>query len=100
MGIVNTVKTMSQSSGPLITGALAGDNRFWIAFVAAGSLKAAYDLAMLSMFASTPLEGDRSERQRENTAANAEAQFELESDDESEPDDNSHRHGTATSNPK
>ncbi|EME47590.1 hypothetical protein DOTSEDRAFT_105592, partial [Dothistroma septosporum NZE10] len=50
MGIVNTVKTMSQSSGPLITGALASDKRFWVAFVIAGSLKASYDLAMLSMF--------------------------------------------------
>ncbi|KAF7186549.1 putative membrane protein [Pseudocercospora fuligena] len=59
MGVVNTVKTMSQSSGPLITGILAQDSRFWIAFVVAGGLKASYDLAMLSMFASTKLEGDR-----------------------------------------
>ena len=58
MGIVNTVKTMSQSSGPLITGALASGKRFWIAFVIAGSLKASYDLAMLSMFVNTPLEGE------------------------------------------
>ena len=59
MGVVNTVKTMSQSSGPLITGVLAQGSRFWIAFVVAGGLKASYDLAMLSMFASTKLEGDR-----------------------------------------
>lgn len=60
MGIVNTVKTSSQSSGPLITGALAADKRFWIAFVIAGSLKASYDVMMLSMFVNTPLEGDKS----------------------------------------
>ena len=58
MGIVNTVKTVSQSSDPLITGALASDKRFWIASVVAGSLKAPYDLAMLSMFVNPPLEGE------------------------------------------
>ncbi|KAK4505402.1 hypothetical protein PRZ48_003365 [Zasmidium cellare] len=62
MGIVNTVKTSSQSSGPLITGALAAGNRFWVAFVVAGSLKASYDLMMLSMFRNTPLEGDQGSR--------------------------------------
>ncbi|EME86849.1 uncharacterized protein MYCFIDRAFT_109490, partial [Pseudocercospora fijiensis CIRAD86] len=50
MGVVNTVKTTSQSSGPLITGILAQGGRFWISFVVAGGLKASYDLAMLSMF--------------------------------------------------
>lgn len=80
MGIVNTVKTMSQSSGPLITGALAGDKRFWIAFVVAGALKGSYDLAMLSMFSSTPLEG---ERRREPDPAPEEA-YALEDSDEDE----------------
>jgi MFS family permease len=59
MGIVNTVKTMSQSSGPLITGVLADKGRFWIAFVIAGTLKASYDLGMLKMFVNTKLEGDK-----------------------------------------
>ncbi|KAL8789803.1 MAG: hypothetical protein Q9195_006637 [Heterodermia aff. obscurata] len=58
MGIVNTVNTMSQSSGPLITGALAGHGRFWIAFVVAGALKGLYDLGLLAMFVHTKLEGD------------------------------------------
>lgn len=51
MGIVNILKTLSQSGGPWVTGILAGYGRFWIAFVAAGSLKAAYDLALLIFFA-------------------------------------------------
>ena len=63
MGIVNTVKTMSQSSGPLITGVLAGSGRFWIALVLAGSLKACYDLGMLRMFAKVKLAGDQPNRQ-------------------------------------
>ena len=58
MGIVNTVNTMSQSSGPLITRALAGHGKFWIAFVIAGALKGSYDLGLLAMFVHTKLEGD------------------------------------------
>ncbi|KAK3642992.1 hypothetical protein LTR56_008861 [Elasticomyces elasticus] len=60
MGIVNTVKTMSQSSGPLITGTLAGSDHFWVAFVVAGALKASYDVGMLSMFVNHRIEGESS----------------------------------------
>lgn len=60
MGIVNTVKTMSQSSGPFLTGSLAESGRFWIAFVFAGALKAAYDVGLLALFLHTKLEGDSS----------------------------------------
>ncbi|KAH8716887.1 major facilitator superfamily domain-containing protein [Phaeosphaeriaceae sp. PMI808] len=50
MGIVNILKTLAQSSGPTLTGILAGHDRFWVAFVVAGSLKAAYDLMLLAFF--------------------------------------------------
>ena len=50
MGIVNMVKTLSQSVGPTVTGWLAGLGKFWIAFLVAGCMKAGYDLAMLKMF--------------------------------------------------
>ena len=50
MGVVNILKTLSQSSGPSITGVLAGRNHFWVAFVVAGSLKATYDLLLLAFF--------------------------------------------------
>lgn len=60
MGIVNTVKTMSQSSGPFLTGSLADSGRFWIAFVFAGALKAGYDIGLLTLFLHTKLEGDSS----------------------------------------
>src|SRR5271168_4457046 len=39
MGVVNVAKTLSQSVGPLATGILAGEGRFWVAFIVAGSLK-------------------------------------------------------------
>lgn len=50
MGVVNVVKTLSQSSGPSLTGHLAGEGRFWVAFVVAGGLKAVYDLLLLGLF--------------------------------------------------
>lgn len=50
MGIVNTLKILSQSAGPWITGVLAGGGRFWVAFVVAGALKASYDVLLLGMF--------------------------------------------------
>ena len=50
MGLVNVVKTLSQSGGPIATGWLAGIGKFWIAFLIAGAMKASYDLAMLKMF--------------------------------------------------
>ena len=50
MGVVNVVKTLSQSGGPVVTGWLGGIGKFWIAFLVAGGLKAGYDLGMLKMF--------------------------------------------------
>lgn len=50
MGVVNILKTLAQSSGPSLTGILAGRGHFWVAFVVAGSLKAAYDIMLLAFF--------------------------------------------------
>ena len=50
MGVVNILKILSQSSGPSVTGVLAGNNHFWVAFVAAGCLKAVYDVLLLVFF--------------------------------------------------
>ncbi len=74
MGLINVVKTSAQSLGPLITGVLAENNLFWVAFIAAGSLKATYDLGMLAVFAGYKTHEDRAdeewlaeeERAREN----------------------------------
>jgi MFS family permease len=52
MGIVNVVKTLSQSLGPTFTGILAGIGKLWVAFVVAGGLKLLYDALMLAMFLS------------------------------------------------
>jgi hypothetical protein len=50
MGVVNILKILAQSAGPSLTGILAGHGHFWVAFVVAGSLKAAYDLMLLAFF--------------------------------------------------
>lgn len=50
MGTINVVKTFSQSIGPSITGILADRQLFWVSFVAAGALKATYDLGLLAVF--------------------------------------------------
>lgn len=50
MGVVNVVKTLSQSVGPVVTGTLAQKKLFWVAFIAAGSLKLMYDVLMLALF--------------------------------------------------
>jgi sugar phosphate permease len=65
MGTINVVKTSAQSLGPFITGILANNALFWVAFVMAGSLKATYDLGLLAVFAN--------HKPREERAAAAQA---------------------------
>ncbi|OCT52144.1 hypothetical protein CLCR_09104 [Cladophialophora carrionii] len=62
MGTINVVKTCSQSLGPVITGVLGTKNHFWVAFVAAGALKATYDLGLLAVFAEKEARKNRTER--------------------------------------
>ncbi|KAL6854717.1 hypothetical protein ACO1O0_005842 [Amphichorda felina] len=50
MGITSTVRTLAMATGPSVTGALAGNDRFWIAFVVGGSLRIMYDLGLWGMF--------------------------------------------------
>jgi hypothetical protein len=66
MGTINLVKTFSQSMGPVITGILGTNNHFWVAFVAAGSLKATYDLGLLAVFAETKSREQRAELRRDD----------------------------------
>ncbi|KAH6707847.1 MFS transporter [Leptodontidium sp. MPI-SDFR-AT-0119] len=52
MGLISVVRTFSQSGGPVITGVLAQFGKFWVTFLAAGLLKAGYDLRLLAGFQS------------------------------------------------
>jgi len=64
MGLINVVKTSSQSLGPILTGVLAQKHFFWVAFVLAGCLKATYDLGLLATFAGHKTHEDRAEEAR------------------------------------
>ena len=74
LGVVNVVKTLGSSGGPVVTGWLAGIGKFWIAFLIAGAMKAGYDLAMLKMFLGYKSREEEEEsrkqyQERENGAA-------------------------------
>ena len=72
MGFINVVKTSAQSLGPFITGLLASQNLFWVAFLLAGSLKAIYDLGMLAVFASHKTHEERAAERAQEAAAEGE----------------------------
>ena len=69
MGITSMLRTLAETTGPTITGFLAGNDHFWIAFVAAGILRICYDLGLWAMFVNIKLyrheesEGGKDERQ-------------------------------------
>lgn len=55
MGITSMLRTLAATAGPTVTGILADHDRFWIAFVAAGALRIAYDLGLWAMFVNMKL---------------------------------------------
>ena len=80
MGAVNVVKTLSQSLGPLVTGAFAERSLFWLAFVIAGTLKLVYDVLILGMFL-----GYRTVEERAEDRVNAQRQADEEDIDSAAP---------------
>ncbi|THZ69886.1 MFS general substrate transporter [Aureobasidium pullulans] len=65
MGTLNTVKTAAQSAGPLLTGVLAQNKHFGLAFVIAGVMKAGYDLGLLHWFAESKMRGNSADEARD-----------------------------------
>ena len=55
MGITGTLRTLAATSGPTVTGFLAGSNRFWVAFVAAGAFRLTYDIGLYVLFINVKL---------------------------------------------
>ena len=55
MGITSMLRTLAAVTGPTITGLLAGNEKFWIAFVAAGAFRLAYDVGLYVMFVNMKL---------------------------------------------
>jgi len=55
MGITAMIRTLAAMAGPTVTGALAADKHFWIAFVVAGVCRLAYDFGLYAMFVNMKL---------------------------------------------
>lgn len=55
MGITGMLRTLAASSGPTVTGLLSSSNYFWVAFVAAGILRLAYDFGLFAIFVNMKL---------------------------------------------
>jgi MFS family permease len=68
MGITGMLRTLASTTGPTITGFLAGSSRFWVAFVVAGALRLAYDVGLFAMFININLHKHET---TENTAVDA-----------------------------
>ncbi|KAK0935302.1 hypothetical protein LTR29_013094 [Friedmanniomyces endolithicus] len=50
MGITNLLRTFAAMAGRSLTGVLAGNDKFWVAFLAAGAFRLAYDVGLYVMF--------------------------------------------------
>jgi hypothetical protein len=55
MGITSMLRTLAAMSGPTVTGLLAASGKFWIAFVAAGMCRLAYDFGLYALFVNMKL---------------------------------------------
>lgn len=90
MGITTMLRTLASTTGPTVTGFLAGSDRFWIAFVVAGALRLAYDLGLWLMFINVKLYEHEKEKPTPETRSRPddEEEFSLSSteDDGSEDD--------------
>ncbi|CAG8982313.1 hypothetical protein HYALB_00005313 [Hymenoscyphus albidus] len=72
MGVINVVKTASQSLGPLTTGILAQNKLFWVSFVTAGACKVTYDIGILALFAGHKTHDELAEERRQEARDEAE----------------------------
>ncbi|EME77656.1 uncharacterized protein MYCFIDRAFT_157723 [Pseudocercospora fijiensis CIRAD86] len=50
MGITSMLRTLAATTGPMVTGFLAGSDRFWVAFVAGGAFRLSYDVGLWVLF--------------------------------------------------
>lgn len=55
MGITSMVRTLAAMTGPSVTGLLASNQKFWIAFVVAGVCRLVYDFGLYAMFVNMKL---------------------------------------------
>ncbi|KAI1191208.1 major facilitator superfamily domain-containing protein [Nemania serpens] len=56
MGITSASRTLAAMAGPIITGLLASNEHFWVAFVAAGVCRLVYDFGLYGLFVNMKLD--------------------------------------------
>lgn len=81
MGITSMLRTLAMSFGPTITGLLAGNDRFWMAFLATGICRVVYDVGLWILFVNVKVDKDVG---RESDDDNIDDAYGLLSDTESE----------------
>lgn len=79
MGITSMVRTLASTAGPTLTGLFAAGDKFWVAFVAAGTFRLAYDFGLFAMFASMKIDKDDNKPNGHARAPQDFEEFELES---------------------
>lgn len=65
MGITSALRTLAATSGPMVTGFLAGSERFWVAFVVGGACRLIYDVGLWVLFVNVKLHQHEEERRGE-----------------------------------
>lgn len=65
MGITSMLRTLAMSAGPTVTGILAGDDRFWAAFLTSGICRVTYDLGLWVLFINVKVNRDEGEPREE-----------------------------------
>ncbi|KAK5941691.1 hypothetical protein PMZ80_005641 [Knufia obscura] len=99
MGITSMLRTLASMAGPTLTGVLAADDKFWVAFVAAGTFRLAYDFGLFAMFARMKIDKDDSKPNGPARTSQDFEEFELESPrfsvDSSSTDENEHKDRTS-----
>ncbi|ETS74951.1 hypothetical protein PFICI_13435 [Pestalotiopsis fici W106-1] len=77
MGVTAMLRTLAAMTGPTLTGILASGDRFWIAFVVAGSCRLAYDLGLYAMFVNMKLYQNEKNNDAETMSGSSRGRREL-----------------------
>ncbi|KXS93936.1 hypothetical protein AC578_7078 [Pseudocercospora eumusae] len=90
MGITSMLRTLAATTGPMVTGFLAGSDRFWVAFVAGGAFRLTYDVGLWVLFVNIKLH--QHEKPADDDELEVVQQFRL-SHSEEEEESASNEHG-------
>lgn len=84
MGITHMLRTLAMSIGPSVTGILAGNDKFFAAFVATGICRVTYDVGLWVLFVNVKVDGRNNEEEDGRDSVDDAAWDELLGDTDSE----------------